>query len=108
MHGHGPTPVEGAHQPVPRDEHERRWLILGVLSLSLLITALESFVTGMQAGLWVASGVGLLGAVVAGAFLPRRSIYVHPEPETAATVADDVSAPAPVPSPATLHGGLTR
>ena len=42
MHGHGSSPAHtGPRTIVPPDVHRRRWAILGVLSLSLLITAID-------------------------------------------------------------------
>ena len=42
MHGHGSSSAHtGPRLVVPEDVHRRRWAILGVLSLSLLITAID-------------------------------------------------------------------
>ncbi len=42
MHGHGnPNAHTGPRLAVAPDVHRRRWSILGVLSLSLLITAID-------------------------------------------------------------------
>ena len=47
MHGHGPAPVAGDVIDVHHDVHARRWVILAVLSLSLLITSIDHTITNV-------------------------------------------------------------
>jgi EmrB/QacA subfamily drug resistance transporter len=47
---------------------------LGEAGAPVIAAARESFIDGMSAGVWVAAGVALLGAILTGIFLPAKAL----------------------------------